>query len=65
MPIKNKNTGYLLLSIVFVLSIILLLFKGKIIQDNAYHNFSDQATILGIPNFWNVHSFLHQFRWWV
>jgi len=54
MPIKNKNTGYLLLSIVFVLSIILLLFKGKIIQDNAYHNFSDQATILGIPNFWNV-----------
>jgi hypothetical protein len=25
-------------------------------QDPAYHSFSDQATLLGVPNFWNVAS---------
>ena len=23
-------------------------------QDESYHQFADQRTILGIPNFWNV-----------
>jgi Ceramidase len=26
----------------------------KIPQDRAYHQFADQRTLLGIPNFWNV-----------
>src|SRR5215469_11665902 len=26
----------------------------KIPQDQAYHQFADQRTLLGIPNFWNV-----------
>jgi hypothetical protein len=27
---------------------------GPIPQDRAYHDFADQRTLLGIPNFWNV-----------
>jgi hypothetical protein len=30
------------------------LFIGRIIQDQRYHDFADQRTLLGIPNFWNV-----------
>lgn len=28
--------------------------KEPILQDECYHSFSDQVTILGIPHFWNV-----------
>jgi hypothetical protein len=33
---------------------IAMLFVPPIHQDAAYHNFADQRTILGVPNFWNV-----------
>jgi hypothetical protein len=31
-----------------------LLLLPPILQDQSYHQFADQRTILGIPNFWNV-----------
>ena len=31
-----------------------LLFVPPIAQDQSYHDFADQRTLLGIPNFWNV-----------
>jgi hypothetical protein len=31
-----------------------MLFVPPIRQDPAYHNFADQRTMFGIPNFWNV-----------
>jgi hypothetical protein len=37
-----------------VLAAIVLLLHGPIPQDPAYHNFADQRTIWGIPNFWNT-----------
>ena len=35
-------------------SLIVLLLLPPIPQDQRYHEFSDQHTLLGIPNFWNV-----------
>jgi hypothetical protein len=35
-------------------SIIGLLLLPPISQDQDYHQFADQRTLLGIPNFWNV-----------
>jgi len=31
-----------------------LLYMGPLVQDQSYHAFADQRTLLGIPNFWNV-----------
>ena len=31
-----------------------LLLLPPIAQDQGYHQFADQRTLLGIPNFWNV-----------
>ena len=31
-----------------------LLLLSPIPQDQGYHHFADQRTLLGIPNFWNV-----------
>ena len=42
------------LSILTVVSIIGLLLIPPISQDQDYHQFADQRTLLGIPNFWNV-----------
>jgi Ceramidase len=42
------------LSILTVVSIIGLLLLPPISQDQDYHQFADQRTLLGIPNFWNV-----------
>lgn len=36
------------------LAIVVLLFVPPIAQDAAYHQFADQRTLFGIPNFWNV-----------
>ena len=45
------------LIIVGILPIVLLyIFSGPIPQDQLYHQFADQRTIWGIPNFWNVMS---------
>jgi hypothetical protein len=43
-----------LLVAVAVVATIALVAYGPIPQDPAYHAFSDQRTILGIPHFWNV-----------
>ena len=39
-----------------VAAIVVALLVPRIPQDPAYHVFSDQRTMLGIPNFWNVAS---------
>jgi len=39
-----------------LLSFALLLLLPPIAQDQGYHSFADQRTILGVPNFWNVMS---------
>lgn len=44
---------YLLIGIAFF-SAVSVFFLPAIPQDQAYHNFADQRTILGIPNFFNV-----------
>src|SRR5215469_8177801 len=36
------------------ISLVALLLLPPIPQDPGYHQFADQRTILGIPNFWNV-----------
>ena len=35
-------------------SLVGLLLLPPISQDQSYHDFADQRTLLGIPNFWNV-----------
>jgi hypothetical protein len=39
---------------VVAISLVGLLFLPPITQDQNYHGFADQRTILGIPHFWNV-----------
>ena len=39
---------------VTVATILLLFFLPRIPQDQAYHHFADDRTLLGIANFWNV-----------
>ena len=38
-------------------------FLPPIPQDQAYHQFADHRTLLGIPNFWNVVSNVPSSRW--
>ena len=52
--ISKQKTGYILILILTLTSIIALATQEKIPQDIAYHNFSDLRTIFFIPNFWNV-----------
>lgn len=49
----SKSNLYILVFLL-LLSIIGLWWYGPIPQDQAYHSFADQRTLLGIPNFWNV-----------
>lgn len=53
---KKENTGYLLLIILAITSVIGVVLTDPIKQDEAYHSFSDQNSFFGIPNFWNVAS---------
>ncbi|WP_196892606.1 ceramidase domain-containing protein [Aureivirga marina] len=50
---KEKVGKWLLISILLIAAIVILLIN-PIHQDENYHIFSDENTILGIPNFWNV-----------
>jgi Ceramidase len=52
--INNEKTGFNLILIITVLSIIALLSQDRVAQDINYHDFSDLRTIFSIPNFWNV-----------
>jgi Ceramidase len=42
------------LAILAATSLAVLVLVPKIPQDQAYHLFADQRTLIGIPNFWNV-----------
>ena len=37
-----------------LIAVAFLLLYPRILQNESYHSFADQRTILGIPNFWNV-----------
>jgi len=50
MQIKTR----LLIAAVALAVLAFFLFVPSITQDQAYHFFGDNRTILGIPNFWNV-----------
>jgi hypothetical protein len=53
----HGNRGKLALIFgVTVLAIIGVTFMHPIPQDPAYHHFTDQRTLFGVPNFWNVAS---------
>lgn len=49
----NLNKNHLLIIIAVVAVVVMYCFP-PIPQDQAYHQFVDQRTLLGIPNFWNV-----------
>lgn len=44
----------LIMGILAAVSVIALVLIPPISQDQDYHQFADQRTLLGIPNFWNV-----------
>lgn len=52
MPVEPRSRWFLLTPL--ALAIGFLIFYPPIYQDESYHAFADQRTILGIPNFWNV-----------
>lgn len=50
----KQHIGYILLALFAVAGIVGILLAPPIVQSASYHNFSDAATLLGIPNCWNV-----------
>jgi len=50
---KEKRPLFALLGLM-VASLAILPLLPRIAQDPSYHQFADQRTLLGIPNFWNV-----------
>ncbi len=53
MSIGDKWRVWIILTVAAV-GVIGALFVPRIPQDPAYHQFADNRTLLGIPNFWNV-----------
>ncbi|HXX07651.1 MAG TPA: ceramidase domain-containing protein [Pseudolabrys sp.] len=51
---SKKSNRILALLLLLATSLIGLLLLPPIPQDQSYHEFADQRTIFGIPNFWNV-----------
>jgi len=51
---SKKSNRILALLLLLAASLIGLLLLPPIPQDQSYHEFADQRTIFGIPNFWNV-----------
>ena len=49
-----KNRRVLVLLALMAASLVGLLLLPAIAQDQSYHEFADQRTLFGIPNFWNV-----------
>ncbi len=49
-----SNYRYPIIACVFILFVAALAFYGPIPQDVTYHNYADQRTLFGIPNFWDV-----------
>ena len=52
--IANRHRSMLVLLGLMILSLAALLLLPVIPQDQSYHDFADQRTLLGTPNFWNV-----------
>ena len=52
--IMRKTPPVVVFSSLTVASLAVLLLLPPIPQDQSYHQFADQRTIFGIPNFWNV-----------
>jgi len=52
--VANKNRFLLMLLGLMAVSLAALPLLPSIPQDQSYHQFADQRTLLGIPNFWNV-----------
>jgi di/tricarboxylate transporter len=50
---KNRRRVLALLALMAA-SLVGLLLLGPITQDQSYHEFADQRTVFGMPNFWNV-----------
>ncbi len=50
----KRSRALLVLLVVVVASFAGLLFVPPIPQDQGYHQFADQRTLFGVPNFWNV-----------
>jgi hypothetical protein len=51
--VKGNQPVIVLLGLTLV-SLVVLALLPPIRQDQSYHQFADQRTLLGIPNFWNV-----------
>ena len=56
MMLENPRNGRRVLAFLVLMatSLVGLLLLPPISQDQSYHDFADQRTILGIPHFWNV-----------
>jgi hypothetical protein len=52
--IHDRRYKLVILVGVAILISVAFLFVSPIRQDPQYHNFADQRTVLGVPNFWNV-----------
>jgi hypothetical protein len=39
---------------ILVIAILLLFVKGAVPQNEAYHRFADDRTLLGVPDAWNT-----------
>jgi len=50
----KEKAGFTSVFFISIAGITGVLMMDPIAQDSAYHQFADQRTILGIPNFWNV-----------
>ena len=51
---SKPNLPVLVFFCLMVISLGGLLLLSPIPQDQNYHQFADQRTIFGIPNFWNI-----------
>ncbi len=48
------SKAFLLITGLSIVAVTTLLTCGPIAQNPAYHNFADNRTLFGVPNFWNV-----------
>ncbi|MCF6281868.1 MAG: ceramidase [Candidatus Polarisedimenticolaceae bacterium] len=51
---NNSQTGTIVIFFISLISVLVVLSLDPIKQNTEYHNFIDQRTYFGIPNFWNV-----------
>ncbi len=56
MNLRKQQVGKILMLVFFISIVIGLFIHGPIAQEQSYHNFSDEGSIWGMPNFWNVMS---------